>query len=329
MVRYATIGTSWITDSFIKASKLSAPGLVLSGIYSRDEKKALEFGAKYDVRKAFTNIDELAACPDIDAVYVASPNIFHYPQSKKLLQGGKHVICEKTCVITSAELEELLEIARQKNLVFMEAIKLLHMPEIDIIEKLLPKVGAVQLCHFDFSRYSSKYEAYKAGQTPNIFRPDLAAGGLMDIGVYNTYLALYLFGEPTTVSAAHTPLRTGADGAGAVLLGYPDKVVTLTYSKISEGRQLSTIQGDEGVLLLDSIEHLDAIDFVPRAGGCESLHKRNMDIHVMSGEAEAFYRWVTDPQGSAQRRRRITDTTRMLIRTLERIRDASGIRFDV
>ncbi len=329
MVRYATIGTSWITDSFIAGAKQAAPELVLSGIYSRDEKNGREFGAKHGVEKIFTDMDELADSPDIDAVYIASPNIFHYPQSKRLLQGGKHVICEKTCVVTSEQLEELLGIAHEKNLIFMEAIKLLHMPEMDILERSMKQVGDIHLCHFDFSRYSSKYPAYKAGHTPNIFRPDLAAGCLMDMGVYSVYLAVRLFGEPESVSAHAVFMRTGADGAGGAILGYGDKSVVISYSKMSESHSDSTIQGDEGILSLRAIEHIDSIDLVSHKGERTPLHRRDVSRHVMGGEAASFYRWITDPVGNATEIENITETTRILIRTMERIREAAGIKFDI
>ena len=238
-------------------------------------------------------------------------------------------MCEKTCVVTTAQLDDLLSIAAEQGVVFMEAIKLMHMPVLKQVEEYLPKLGRIHLCKFDFSRYSSKYPKYLAGETPNIFRRDLCAGGLMDMGVYSIYPAVYFFGEPLTVDAHAIFMNTGADGAGAALLGYQDNAVSVGWSKMSEHYQWNTIQGDNGILVIDTIEHMDNVDFIDVKGNREHLFSRDLDRKVMSWEAEAFYRWITDPIGTADEAARITEVTRGTIRTIERIRAAAGIRFDV
>ena len=68
----------------------------------------------------------------------------------------------------------------------------------------------------DFCRYSSKYPEYRAGGTPNIFNPRMAAGGLMDMGIYLVYPAIYWFGVPSKIAADASILRTGADACGTV-----------------------------------------------------------------------------------------------------------------
>lgn len=328
MVRYATIGTSWIADAFIEGAKQSTPDLVLSAIYSRSAEKGAAFGAKYGVDRVYTTLEDLAAARDIDAVYIASPNAMHYPQARAMLAAGKHVICEKTCVPTSAQLDDLLTTAAQEGVVFMEAIKLMHMPELKKVEEFLPKLGRIHLCKFDFSRYSSKYPQYLAGETPNIFRRDLCAGGLMDMGIYSVYPAVYLFGEPLTVDAHAVFMRTEVDGAGAALLGYGDNAVTIGWSKMSEHYQWNTIQGDNGILVIDTIEHMDQVDFIDTKGNRQPLFRRDLSRKPMGWEANAFYRWITDPAGTADESARVTETTRAVIRTMERIRAAAGIRFD-
>ena len=329
MVRYATIGSSWIADAFIEGAKQSTPELVLSAVYSRTEERGREFAAKYGVERVYTSLEELAADGEIDAVYIASPNVAHYHQAKLMLAAGKHVICEKTCVVTLAQLDDLLNTAAEQDVVFMEAIKIMHMPELKKLEEALPRLGRIHLCKFDFSRYSSKYPKYLEGETPNIFRSDLCAGGLMDMGVYSVYPAVYLFGEPLKVDAHAVFMRTGADGAGAALLGYNDNAVSLGWSKMSEHYQWNTIQGDNGIIVIDTIEHMDNVDFIDIKGNREHLFSRDLSRKPMSFEANAFYRWITDPVGTAEEAARVTETTRGVIRTIERIRAAAGIRFDV
>ncbi len=329
MVRYATIGSSWIADAFVEGAQQAVPDMKLVAVYSRTAERGREFGAKYGVERVYTDLNELAAAEDIDAVYIGTPNVMHYPQARLMLSAGKHVICEKTCVPTAAQLEDLLAIAAEQGVVFMEAIKLLHMPVLRQVEEYLPKLGRIHLCKFDFSRYSSKYPKYLAGETPNIFRRDLCAGGLMDMGIYSVYPAVYLFGEPLKVDAHAVFMNTGVDGAGSALLGYNDRVVNIGWSKMSEHYQGNTIQGDNGILVIDTIEHMDNVDFIDVKGNRTHLFSRDLQRKPMSWEAEDFYRWITDPAGTAEEAARITETTRIAIRTMERIRAAAGIRFDL
>ena len=215
MVRYGTIGSGWIVDAFIAGAQQGAPQLEHRAVYSRSRETGEAFARKHGVNLVFTDLEAMAASDQIDAVYIASPNAFHYSQAKLFLEHGKHVLCEKTCVVNSAQMKELCRLADQNGVVFMEAIKFMHLPERMILREALAFVGPVHLARFDFSRYSSKFPQYLAGQCPNIFNPKMAAGCLMDMGIYSVFPAVHLFGLPRRVSASAVMLRTGADGAGA------------------------------------------------------------------------------------------------------------------
>lgn len=193
----------------------------------------------------------MAASPDIDAVYIASPNVLHAAQSRLFLENGKHVLCEKPLAARPEEVESLQALAANRGLVYMEAIMLLHMPQLAVLEDAVGRLGRISLAHFDFSQLSSKYPAYLEGAAlPNIFNPAMETGALMDLGVYCVYPALYLFGEPEGLTASAVFLDSGADGAGAAVLRYPDKVAVLTYSKTGQAVAPSQIVGDRGTLTI-------------------------------------------------------------------------------
>ena len=101
-VKYATIGTSWITGEFIGGASL-VDGLQLAAVYSRSEERGKAFAASLAGVSVYTDLEKLAAS-DIDAVYIASPNHLHYPQSRFFLERGKHVICEKPAALDTAQL---------------------------------------------------------------------------------------------------------------------------------------------------------------------------------------------------------------------------------
>lgn len=198
-MKLAVIGTGWIVGSFIDGLKF-APGFELFAVYSRSRERGEKFAEENGISEVYTSLDELAASP-AECVYIASPNALHYAQSKRLLESGKHVICEKPITVTPAEFSELCELADRNKLVYIEAIMYMHSPVRAKLREALDNIGKVWTAHFDFSQYSSKYPAYLRGELPNIFNPAMATGSLMDLGVYCVYPAVDLFGEPETVSA--------------------------------------------------------------------------------------------------------------------------------
>jgi predicted dehydrogenase len=256
------------------------------------------------------SLDELVRDESIEACYVATPNRFHFAQCAALLEAGKHVLCEKPATVTPEELEALQTLAERRGVVFLEAIMYLHTPARRAVLEALPSLGTVTSAHLDFSQLSSRWPRLLAGETPNIFNPALRTGAWMDLGIYCLYPALDFFGEPDDVLAAAHFLPTGADGWGTALLRYPDKLVTLTFSKAGQSQGVSQILGDQGTLTIASISQFQGIR---RFGhdcsgdaGCflaETLSK----TEVMRCEAKAFCGYITrqpDPlvsYGSASR----------------------------
>ncbi|MBR3869240.1 MAG: Gfo/Idh/MocA family oxidoreductase [Clostridia bacterium] len=283
----ATIGTSWITESFITSSEY-ADDINICAVYSRSEEKAKAFAEKNNVRKYYFSLEEMLRDENIDAVYIASPNSKHFEQAKMCLLHGKHVICEKPAVVTSDELKEIYEIADSRNLIFLEAMKSMHSDGLDIIKNSLADLGEIRTASIDFSQHSSKYGAYKRGENPNIFNPEFCTGALMDLGVYCVYFALELFGGPVNVISHSDFLESGADCTGTLIFVYDDKTVTITYSKTANGFLGSRILGENGAITVKSVSKLTGIDRYYNDGRTEELYPVIDENIVMSKEIEAF-----------------------------------------
>ena len=234
-MKLAVIGTGWIVGSFIDGLKF-APGFELFAVYSRSRERGEKFAEENGISEVYTSLDELAASP-AECVYIASPNALHYTQSKKMLESGKHVICEKPITVTPDEFSELCEIADGNKLIYIEAIMYMHSPVRTALREALGDIGKVWTAHFDFSQYSSKYPAYLRGELPNIFNPAMATGSLMDLGIYCVYPAIDLFGEPETVSAVSAFLESGADAATAVSMLSKNTAITMTSCKTGQDRR--------------------------------------------------------------------------------------------
>ena len=111
-MKFAVIGSGTIVEKFISAGRL-VKDFELVAVYSRTEERAKEFAAAQGAKYAFSSLDELAACPEVEAVYIASPNYAHCEQSIRMLSAGKHVLCEKPMASNAREVRRLRQGARR------------------------------------------------------------------------------------------------------------------------------------------------------------------------------------------------------------------------
>lgn len=333
MINYAVIGTSWITETFI-AGAMENGKMRLAGVYSRSEEKAAAFAKKQEAAalggeiKLYTELEVLAADPEIQAVYIASPNSFHERQSRQMLEAGKHVICEKPIGIHPEVVRELDVLARAKGVVYMEAIMMVHLHEqVAALKEAVAKIGKIYTACIDFSQLSSKYQAYLDGKKPNIFNPAFATGALEDLGIYCIHFALELFGSPKETRIHAQFLESGADALGEVLFIYPDKDVTLTYSKVGQNRLGSQIMGDNGTVTVESISQVTGIVLHEKDGTKHEVWGQEEKNHLMGGEAADFARYILDFEGTKAEREAAFERSFEVCELLAELREKAGIRF--
>lgn len=292
MIKYSVIGTSWITKSFIDGATLS-PELVFDGVYSRSHEKGVKFANENGAVRAFDSFEEFVAC-DTDLVYVASPNSCHFEQCRRLLESGKHIICEKPITVTAAEFRELCEIADKNGVIYFEAIMYMHTPARQILKKAVEKLGIIRSATVDFSQLSSKYAALKNGELPNIFNPEMKTGALNDLGIYCVYPVIDLFGVPSKITSSQNFLQTGADACGSAVFEYSDKLVTVTYSKVGQSRGVSQIIGDNGTVTVGSISKTDEIYFYDTRGEKALLVPETAKKQLMGNEARSAVEFIAE-----------------------------------
>ena len=240
----------------------------------------------------------MAACGAFQTVYIASPNAFHFEQALFFLRHGKHVLCEKPLTTTKEESARLFEEAERRGLTVAEAIMSIHTPAFETLKTEMGTLGRIRSVRLDFCQLSSKYPAYLRGERQNIFDPAMHAGCLMDIGVYNVYLATALFGKPQRILSAATFLPSGADSAGAAILTYPDLTVSLSYSKVGQQFAPSEIVGDEGTLEIGSVSQLTGLTRMGKGQAPKILVPDDLSRdEVMGAEARFFAETVQNGKG--------------------------------
>lgn len=279
-VRFGIIGTSKITEEFLKSAK-KLDEFSLDAIYSRREETAKEFALKYNVKNTFIDLDEMAKSDLIDAVYIASPNSFHYEQAKIFLCNKKHVFCEKPMASNSKEVSHLIELAKENRVLLMEGMKTTLTPNFKILKDNLYKIGKVRRYFASYCQYSSRYDKYKEGIVLNAFKQELSNGATMDIGVYCIYPMVCLFGVPKEITVNNFMLESGVDGQGSALFKYDSMDGSIIYSKISNSYLPSEIQGEEGTILIDKINNMKKITINYRNGSSEVISVEQLEENMV------------------------------------------------
>lgn len=287
MIRFATIGTNFVADWFVKAAERNS-SLTYQTVYSRSEETAEQYSKKHGAAAWCTSLEAVAEDKNVDAVYISSPNCVHYEQAALMLSHGKHVLCEKTITSNERELASLIETAKSHHVVLMEAMRSVYEPGFLWLRDHLSCVGTVRRVSFQYGKYSSRYDKFKSGIVENAFNPAFSNGALMDIGVYCVHPMVRLFGMPQKIMADSLVLANGVDGAGTILAAYDGMQADLLYSKISDNRLPSQIQGENGTMVINDITQINEVRFYDRKGNEEIL----FDIPAVDNLDSEVDEWV-------------------------------------
>ena len=253
MVRFGTVGTGSIVREFISNASLFSE-FKLEAVYSRDTQRAAGFAGETNAKKYYSDLDKLAGDADIDAVYIASPISSHCDQALKMLNAGKHVLCEKTIASTLRELIKMKKAAEDNNVVLMEAMRLSYEPGLTAIRDNITKLGKIRRVSAVYCQYSSRYDAFKRGKIKNAFNPLLSNSALTDLGVYCIHFLLELFGRPERILSDSIFLENGFEGEGALLAVYDGMLAGAAYSKISNAYRVTAIEGEDGSMTVDRLD---------------------------------------------------------------------------
>lgn len=250
-MKVATIGTGFIVDWFLTAVQESA-GISCVAMYSRKESSARTLADKYGIDKIYTKLDEMLKDEDINFVYVASPNSLHFEHALKALKAGKNVICEKPFTSTVKEFDCLVKEAQARHLYLFEAIVTAHMPNYLRMKEELPRLGIIRMVQCNFSQYSSRYDKFLQGETPNVFNLEFSGGALADINIYNLHYVIGMFGKPKKVHYYANLHDNGIDTSGVVLLQYDGFQAVCVGCKDTRSECITQIQGEKGFITMRS-----------------------------------------------------------------------------
>ena len=277
---------------------------------------------QYGVPLHTTDYEELLKA--VDTVYVALPNLLHTAYTRAALEAGRNVIVEKPLAPCAAEAVQLADLARKKDLFLFEAVTTLYMENYHKLRQLLPRVGPVKLVQCNFSQYSSRYDAFCAGQVAPVFDPNQAGGALMDLAVYNISYLVGLFGEPQQVHYTANVER-GIDTSGILTMDYRSFKAVSIAAKDCAAPPRYVIQGTRGYLLQKSTANFCGPFTLHLNDGKEEHFSLNGKRPRCAAEFEAFARAID--AGDQEMCSGMLDTSLAVSRVLTVARKDVGIRF--
>jgi predicted dehydrogenase len=319
--KWGILAPGKMSSKFTKGIKL-LENAELYAVGSRDLNRAKQFAEEHGFKKYYGSYEELAADPDLEVVYIASPNSHHKEHTLLCLRNGKHVICEKAFSLNTREVDEMISEAKKQNLFLMEALwppfQPFYRKAAEIIESGI--TGKIVHLHGYFS--------FIPPYNPDDRKFNLALGGssLLDIGIYPVMDALTFIGIPDEIKAVASFAPTGSEESLSVIFRYNDGRMATIYSSfktsigigcdilcekgnmtVSRGRDMN----QQVILQLHGTDKQEFI-FTPPAMG---YHLEAVEVMKCLDEVRTESRIVP------------LSFSRDLIRTLDRIREAAGIVF--
>lgn len=277
-MKIGTIGTGQIVREIL-AGIAAADGVSCGAVYSRKQETGAALANEFGVEKVYTDLERFLSDPELDVIYIASPNSLHARQTRLALEHGKHVLLEKPFTPTWKEAQELFTLAEKQDLFLFEAITTQSLPNYKALRELLPQVGRVKIVQCCYSQYSSRYDALLAGQVPNVFNPEFAGGTLMDINLYNLSFVVSLFGKPPEAAYYANRHENGVDVSGVLVMRYPDFICTCEGAKDTWGVNSAQIQGEHGFLYVkDGCNWFSEVILETKAGR-EHFNRQEEALH--------------------------------------------------
>lgn len=247
-LRWGILGTGAIAKQFATGLQ-SLPDAQLIAVGSRTAESAEHFAGRFNIPHKHASYAALAADPEVDAIYVATPHSLHRDMTELCLRHDKPVLCEKPFAINAHEAESMIRLARERGLFLMEAMWTRFLPLMVQLREILAAgvIGELRMLTSDFG--------FRTNVNPRSRLFDLALGGgaLLDVGVYPISLASMLFGVPERIVSMADLGETGVDEQAGIVLGYTGAKMALLATAIRTQTPMETlIMGSAGSIRIHS-----------------------------------------------------------------------------
>ena len=254
-MKWGILATGNIAKKFASTiNQMSKENEQLAAVGSRHMDSAKAFDREYDIPRYYDSYEALVNDPDVEAVYVATPNSLHYENCRLCLEHGKHVLCEKPFTINEKQAQELYRLAKDKHLFIMEGLWIWFLPLYNRLRNILLQgtIGEIKhiSCQYGFVATGARKERK--------FNSALGGGALLDIGIYNLgFLRIVTGCDPQNVETTKVHINeNGTDDYSCLKLTYNDGCIAESVQTIGEElKRNARIEGTKGSIFLPDFQH--------------------------------------------------------------------------
>ncbi|WP_084104744.1 Gfo/Idh/MocA family protein [Demequina sp. NBRC 110056] len=238
-IRWGILGAGGIAHKMADAIINHTAGELVA-VGSRTPGKAEKFVAEVGSGRAYGSYEEVVNDPDVDAVYVATTHNDHHEPALLAIEAGKHVLVEKAFTQNAAQAETVVAAARAKGVYLQEAMWARFLPHQAEVRAAIARgeIGDVVAVQADHGQALTHVE--------RMYRPELAGGALLDLGVYPIAFAHDILGVPESITAVGQLRDTGVDGQVSMVFQYPGAQATLHTTMEARTQNAAVISGTEG-----------------------------------------------------------------------------------
>jgi predicted dehydrogenase len=247
-IRWGILATGWIAELFVKDLLLT--GHQVTAVGSRTQASADRFAAQFGIPTAHGSYEALAADPNVDIIYIATPHPQHAHAATLALNAGKHVLVEKAFTLNAADAADIVALARTKGLVVLEAMWTRFLPHMCRVRDIIAAgtIGEVRSITADHRQKLPDDPKHRLNAL------DLGGGALLDLGIYPISFTWDILGKPASIAALATFRETGADAQVATIFHYASGAIATTLSSSdSAGPNRAVVVGTKGRIELDRV----------------------------------------------------------------------------
>lgn len=320
-IKWGIIGLGKIANKFAKDIQ-EVEHCQLYAVASRHQEKANSFAKQYNAVKAYGDYESLAADPEVDAVYIATPHSLHRTHTLLCLNQKKAVLCEKPMAMNLQEVEEMIAVARANNVLLMEALWTYFLPHYQFVlyELRSGKYGAITKLEADFGFHPA------VDLNSRVFDKALGGGSLLDIGIYPIFAALSTLGLPIDVDAKAEFFDNGVDASCDIIFNYYDGVKAFLKSTLLEKTPTEAIfHCEKGKIKINSQFHRPTNVTITYQGK-ETTQEFGYTTIGYNFEIEHFNNLLR--QNLMESPIMTHDFSRQLIMMLDDVRNLIGLRYN-
>ncbi len=241
-VKWGVISTAKIGIEKVIPAMQQCDNIEVVGVASRNEKDAKIAANKLNIPGYYGSYDALLNDPNIEAIYNPLPNHMHFEWTKKAIEKGKHVLCEKPIVLEKEEVSVLINLRDKYKVKVGEAFMVHSHPQwIDAVNRVRNgELGKLKVIQGFFSYYKTDPENIR-----NIL--DYGGGAMWDIGCYPVHTSRFAFGEEPlrVLSIIGRDPSLKIDRLASVILEFPSGQCVFTVSTQLVPYQKMILFGEE------------------------------------------------------------------------------------